>query len=97
VRSRAGHREFDFNTDGLAHIGMLPDFIRDLVHVGLTDAQLEPLFSSAEAFLRMWEACESRAEALAAGEPLPDSSGLGLADGTVRPWGALSSRKHRSS
>lgn len=68
VRARAGSREFDFNTDGLAHVGLLPDFIRDLVHVGMTDAQMEPLFSSAEAFLRMWEACETRGAALVAGE-----------------------------
>ena len=70
VSSRAGSRVFDFNTDGLAHIGLLPDFIRDLVHVGMTDAQLQPLFSSAEAFLRMWEGCESRGAALASGEPV---------------------------
>ncbi len=66
--SRAGTRAFDFNTDGLAHVGLLPDFIRDLLHVGMTDAQLDPLFSSAEAFLRMWEACEARGGALLAGE-----------------------------
>ncbi|MGZ3461289.1 MAG: membrane dipeptidase, partial [Archangium sp.] len=70
VKSRAGSREFDFNTDGLAHVGLLPDFIRDLVHVGLTDAQLDPLFSSAEVFLRMWEACEARGAELTAGELL---------------------------
>ncbi len=69
-RSRAGAREFDFNTDGLAHIGLLPDFILDLVHLGMTDAQLDPLFSSAEAFLRMWESCEARGAALTAGEPV---------------------------
>ncbi len=68
VRSRAGSREFDFNTDGLAHIGLLPDFIRDLLHVGMTDEQIHPLFSSAEAFLRMWEDCEARSGALLAGE-----------------------------
>jgi microsomal dipeptidase-like Zn-dependent dipeptidase len=68
--SRAGTRTFDFNTDGLAHIGLLPDFIRDLVHVGMTDAQMDPLFSSAEAFLRMWEACEARGAALTANEPV---------------------------
>lgn len=71
--SRAGSRTFDFNTDGLAHVGLLPDFIRDLVHVGMTDAQLDPLFSSAEAFLRMWEDCESRGAALLAGD-LVDAS-----------------------
>jgi hypothetical protein len=68
VRSRAGSREFDFNTDGLAHIGLLPDFLRDLVHVGMTDAQLDPLFSSADAFLRMWESCEARSAAIVGGE-----------------------------
>ncbi|AKJ05971.1 membrane dipeptidase (peptidase family M19) [Archangium gephyra] len=68
VKSRAGSREFDFNTDGLAHVGLLPDFIRDLLHVGMTDAQMDPLFSSAEAFLRMWESCEGRGAALVAGE-----------------------------
>ena len=67
---RVGSRTFDFNTDGLAHIGLLPDFIRDLVHVGMTDAQMDPLFSSAEAFLHMWEACESRGADLLAGELL---------------------------
>lgn len=70
VPSRAGSRTFDFNTEGLAHIGMLPDFLRDLLHVGMTDAQLDPLFSSAEAFLRMWETCEARASAFSAGEPV---------------------------
>ncbi|HEX5749637.1 MAG TPA: membrane dipeptidase [Archangium sp.] len=68
AKARAGSREFDFNTDGLAHVGLLPDFIRDLVHVGMTDAQMDPLFSSAEAFLRMWESCEGQGAALVAGE-----------------------------
>lgn len=70
TQSRAGTRTFDFNTDGLAHIGLLPDFLKDLLHVGMTDAQLDPLFSSAESFLHMWEACEARGAALTAGEPV---------------------------
>lgn len=70
TQSRAGTRTFDFNTDGLAHIGLLPDFIKDLLHVGMTDTQLDPLFSSAEAFLRMWEDCEARGAALTSGEPV---------------------------
>lgn len=68
TRSRAGTREFDFNQDGLAHIGLLPDFILDLLKVGMTGPQLDPLFSSAEAFLRMWEACEARSAPALAGE-----------------------------
>lgn len=50
-----GDREFDFNTDGLAHVGLLPDFVKDLTNVGLTEADLEPLFNSAEVYIRMWE------------------------------------------
>lgn len=73
TRCRAGSREFDFNTDGLAHIGLLPDFIRDLLHVGMRDEQLDPLFSSAEAFLRLWESCEARGAALVAGDLLDAS------------------------
>jgi hypothetical protein len=34
----------------------------------MTDAQLDPLFSSAEAFVRMWEACEARSAPALAGE-----------------------------
>lgn len=48
-------RIFDFNKDGLAHVGLLPDFFKDLTNVGLTEGDLEPLFHSAEVYIRMWE------------------------------------------
>lgn len=57
-RSRIGQRLFDINADGLAHAGMLPDFIEDLRKVGVTDHDLAPLFNSAEAYIRMWERAE---------------------------------------
>ncbi|MDM5177652.1 membrane dipeptidase [Massilia sp. DJPM01] len=40
----------DINGDGLAHIGMLPDFIADL-----RQPDLAPLMNSAESYIRMWE------------------------------------------
>ena len=46
-----GQRTFDFNTDGLAHVGMLPDFIADLRAIGLGPDDLKPLFSSAEGYI----------------------------------------------
>ena len=58
-RQQTGERTFDFNTDGLAHIGLLPDFIADLKNVGLTDDDLKPLFRSAETYILMWERIES--------------------------------------
>ncbi len=54
-RQNSGSRTFDFNYDGLAHVGMLPDFIADLEVLGVTDWELEPLFNSAEGYVHMWE------------------------------------------
>ena len=53
-----GDRTFDYNSDGLANAGLLPDFVNDLKAVGLTDADLEPLFRSAEAYVDMWDQAE---------------------------------------
>ena len=55
-----GGKTFDYNVDGLAHVGLVPDFIQDLKKVGLSDADLEPFFRSAEAFLQMWERIGAR-------------------------------------
>ena len=51
----SGLKAFDYNVDGLAHVGLLPDFVADLAVVGGGPAQLDPLMRSAEAYLRMWE------------------------------------------
>lgn len=56
TRSMAGpHRDFDFNLDGLAHYGMLPDMLQDLKNVGFPPAQMISLFSSAERYLQVWQ------------------------------------------
>lgn len=62
-----GNRTLDFNTEGLAHIGLLPDFIDDVRRDGVSDAEIEPLFRSAEAYLRMWEKAERRGAELSGG------------------------------
>ncbi len=64
---RVANRTIDFNTEGLAHIGMIPELIEDVRNDGVTDEQLEPLFRSAEAYLRMWERAEQRGAALSQG------------------------------
>jgi microsomal dipeptidase-like Zn-dependent dipeptidase len=58
------NRTVDFNTEGFVHIGMLPELIEDARRDGVTDEQLEPLFRSAEGYLRMWERSIARGEAL---------------------------------
>jgi microsomal dipeptidase-like Zn-dependent dipeptidase len=42
----------EFDTKGLAHVGLLPDLLRDLRQLGADTAGLE---ESAEHFIRMWE------------------------------------------
>ena len=59
-----GQRPLDFNQEGMVHIGLLPELIEDARHDGDSDADLEPLFRSAEAWVRMWERAEERAAAL---------------------------------
>jgi microsomal dipeptidase-like Zn-dependent dipeptidase len=54
-RYQFGARTWDYNTDGLAHVGLYPDFIADLEAIGLTHDELAPLFNSVEAYVRMWE------------------------------------------
>jgi microsomal dipeptidase-like Zn-dependent dipeptidase len=62
IRDKAGpRRDFDINIDGMAHYGMLPDFLQDVRNVGLTPDDLAPLFRSAYDYIQMWETCEQRA------------------------------------
>lgn len=58
-RMRVRERVFDINVDGLAQVGMLPDFIEDLKMIGVSNTDLQPLFDSADAYIRLWERIES--------------------------------------
>jgi len=62
-----GDRTVDFNTEGMIHIGLIPELIEDARHDGVTDEELEPLFRSAEAYVRMWERAEARGAAISGG------------------------------
>ncbi len=54
----------DFNVDGLATYGQVPDFVMDLLGVGFSPADLEPLFDSTNAFITMWRKAETRSAVL---------------------------------
>ena len=56
VRQRSGERVYDLNEDGVAHYGLFADLIADMQTRPGGPAALRSLFSSAEAYLRMWEA-----------------------------------------
>jgi hypothetical protein len=69
-RSFAGRRQFDVNLDGVAHYGMIPDFLQDAANVSrAAGAQglVPPLFRSAERYLQMWQRIERRSKELQRG------------------------------
>ena len=60
-KSVVGQKTFDFNDDGLAHVGMLPDLIADFQDMGLSQVDLDPLLNSAEGYVTLWEKAWRRA------------------------------------
>lgn len=61
-----GNRTVDFATEGMIHLGLMPELIDEARRDAGDDGALEPLFRGAEAYVRMWERAESRAAALRA-------------------------------
>lgn len=57
---RMGTREVDFNTEGMIHIGLVAEYIEDARRTGVSDADLEFIFRSAEGYIRMWELADSK-------------------------------------
>lgn len=56
-----GNRALDFNTEGMVHLGLVAELIEDVRLDGATDEDLEPLFKSAEGYIRVWEKSMRRA------------------------------------
>ena len=54
-----GNRDYDVNIDGVAHYGMIPDFLQDVANSHSRHDEVgtyfTPLFSSAEDYIQMWE------------------------------------------
>lgn len=100
-RQKTGARTFDFNADGLAHIGLMPDQLEDvrqnIKYTGKLcedpgagcDVDLDPLFNSAETFIRMWERIENctpdGAPPVPVIDPLPTVNGVCSATVTAIP------------
>ena len=49
------NKRFDYNTEGLAHYGLLPDLLQDVRNVGTSWDDLGVLMRSADDYVRMWE------------------------------------------
>lgn len=74
-KQTTGERTWDFNTDGGAHYGMVPDWIEDIRIVG-GQGVVDDLFSGAESYLRTWAKTEQHksTENLASGAAATASS-----------------------
>ena len=53
-----GHKTWDYNTEGVAHIGLYPDYYQDLKNLGMTQQERQVFFSAADYFVNMWDKCE---------------------------------------
>jgi microsomal dipeptidase-like Zn-dependent dipeptidase len=63
TRSHAGRRDFDVNIDGMAHYGLLPDFLQDVRNVGVPADVVDALYGAAEQYIQIWERCLTHAPA----------------------------------
>ncbi|WP_133299963.1 membrane dipeptidase [Larkinella punicea] len=55
-----GSREWDYTQEGVAHYGLMPDFLQDISLKPGGKPIITNLFSGAEYFARMWEKCEQQ-------------------------------------
>jgi microsomal dipeptidase-like Zn-dependent dipeptidase len=82
-----GQRTFDINTDGVAEVGLLPDFIEDLRK---QNVDVNPLYRSAEAYVRMWERADQHHDFLpvttATASPAARSTTITLTAGQPAGW-----------
>ena len=74
-RQVTGERTWDVNVDGVAHYGLIPDWIQDIRNVG-GESVVGEMFRGAESYLDTWGATESWTEPtdLAAGSKATASS-----------------------
>ncbi|KFE72044.1 membrane dipeptidase [Hyalangium minutum] len=71
--SGPGRLGTEFDENGLAHIGLLPDLLRDLKNLGVNTTGLE---NSAETFIRMWERATAARTGMADAASDIDTSGV---------------------
>jgi hypothetical protein len=67
-KARMGNKEWDYNRDGVAHIGLFPDFLRKVELLGGRDI-VDKLFTGAESVAVMWEQAEKVGKEVAAAMP----------------------------
>ena len=63
-RAQTGWRQWDFNFEGVAHYGLIPDLLQDMSNVGMDHNDMSVLFQSAEHFAQMWTKTLNAANAM---------------------------------
>lgn len=51
------NKSWDYNTEGVAHIGLYPDYYQDLKNLGMTRTERQVFFTAADFFVGMWDKC----------------------------------------
>ena len=59
-RQRSGERGFDLNADGVAHYGLLPDYLAETLRRPGGKRALRLLFRSTQAYLDTWRRASQR-------------------------------------
>ncbi|MEW6681833.1 MAG: membrane dipeptidase, partial [Nitrospirota bacterium] len=70
-RQQIGERVIDYNYEGMASVGQLPDFIEEVRQLLPHDDDLNALFNSAGAYVRMWEKAEDETPPVVSCSPVP--------------------------
>jgi hypothetical protein len=60
-----GTRTIDFNTEGMATLGLVAEYIEDTRLDGVSDEEIVALFKSAEGYIQVWELSRKRGQAIA--------------------------------
>jgi len=81
-----GSRTWDINTDGVANYGLFADYVRLWPEAGMSAAEHDAFFTSAEGFAHMWETALDAQAAMIPTPPVADAGGPYAVDegGTVQ-------------
>ncbi|MFG2217921.1 MULTISPECIES: discoidin domain-containing protein [unclassified Streptomyces] len=82
-RQQTGQRTWDFNIDGAAHVGMVPDWIEQIRLSGGKDT-VQDLLGGAESYLRTWQATELH-------KPEPNLAAGAAASASETEWNPFTS------
>ena len=63
-KATLGTKTYDFKKDGIAHYGMLPDFLQAVSQQPNSSKVIDSLFHSVNDVVLMWEKCEKSAKAI---------------------------------